>query len=72
MLIYLHSHSANKIEGLILIHSLLPDFNLCVLDFSGSGQSEGEFVTLGPKEAEDTRSLIKTLLIEGGVTNFIL
>lgn len=61
MLVYLHSHSANRIEGLQLIDHLLPDFNLCLFDFSGCGHSEGPYVTLGPKEAEEIRALLECL-----------
>lgn len=61
MVIYLHSHSANRLEGTHLIHQVLPDFNLCIFDVSGSGHSEGEYVTLGPKESEDLRYLLQAL-----------
>lgn len=67
MLVYLHSHSANRVEGTHLIHHLLPDFNLCMFDVSGSGQSEGQYVTLGPKESEDLRYLLKELIEKGNV-----
>ncbi len=37
---------------------LLPKIGLLIFDFAGSGYSEGEFITLGIKEAKDTRIVI--------------
>lgn len=37
------------------------DMNLCLLDCRGSGESKGNFTTLGIKEYQDVHSLIKTL-----------
>ena len=58
MIVYVHSHSGNRLEGLNLLDDLLPDVNLCVFDCSGSGLSDGEYTTLGLKEAEDLKSVI--------------
>ena len=32
---------------------MLKDFDLCLFDFSGCGNSSGDFVTLGIKESEE-------------------
>lgn len=71
-IIYCHSHSANRVEGVSIIHQALPDFNVCIFDFSGCGQSEGEFVTLGIKESDDIKSVMTFLEIEMNVRNFFL
>lgn len=71
-LIYLHSHSANRIEGLSLLDHVIADFNLCVFDFAGCGKSEGEFVTLGLKESEDLEILIGFLKKKFFVKDFFI
>lgn len=43
--VYCHSHSGNRIEGLQLLWELLPEVNLCVFDFTGSGHSDGKYTT---------------------------
>ena len=48
-------------EGLFLLKILLPKISVCVFDFIGSGYSEGEYITLGQKEARDTLSVIEYL-----------
>lgn len=46
--LYLHGNGGNKLEVLSLLkHSF--DVNFCAFDFSGCGQSDGEFVTYGEK-----------------------
>lgn len=53
-LIYGHSHSGNKLEGLFLRkYAILKDFDLCLFDFSGCGNSSGDFVSLGLKESDE-------------------
>jgi len=52
--IYMHGNAGNKMEGLSYAPHLLPlGINLCSFDFSGCGNSEGEWVTLGHKEKDD-------------------
>ena len=46
-MIYLHSHSGNRLEGLPILEHLVPDLSFCVLDFAGCGNSGGTHVTLG-------------------------
>lgn len=70
--IYLHSHGANRTEGVRLINYTFPEFSLCVFDFSGCGLSEGEYVSLGLKEADDVESIIKELKLRFNLRNFIL
>jgi len=52
--IYMHGNAGNKMEGLSYWKELVAEnINLCVFDFSGCGNSEGEFITLGVKEKDD-------------------
>jgi len=53
--IYLHSNNGSRVEGTFLLNEglgylrylLENELNVVLFDFSGSGMSEGEFVTLG-------------------------
>ena len=39
---YLHANNGSRVEGLHYLHALLESgFNVCLLDFAGSGMSEG-------------------------------
>lgn len=61
-LIYCHTHSGNRLEGLFLReHEILKDFDLCLFDFTGCGNSSGDFVTLGLKESEEIILLVNYL-----------
>lgn len=58
--IYMHGNAGNKLEGLEYARYLASKgINLCTFDFSGCGNSEGEYVTLGYKEKEDIKSIIE-------------
>jgi hypothetical protein len=47
-LIYLHTHHGSKLEATCLIEPMLSsNINLCLFDFCGYGNSEGDTVTLG-------------------------
>ena len=49
--VYAHGNSGNKLEGLVYAEKVLPlGINFCAFDFSGCGNSEGRWVTLGYKE----------------------
>jgi pimeloyl-ACP methyl ester carboxylesterase len=71
--IYLHGNASAQLEGLYVpflvqkagVHSLL-------LDLSGSGQSDGEFITLGFSERDDVRAACDFLKREKGVSRVIL
>jgi len=46
--IYLHTHHGSRLEGTPLVDAILKaGLNVCLFDFSGYGNSEGEIVTLG-------------------------
>lgn len=56
--IYLHTRGGCRLEGLFLEKVMLPKMGLVLFDFAGSGYSEGEYITLGAKEALDVKLVI--------------
>ena len=61
-IIYMHGNGGNKMEGLTYGQRILPmGINLCSFDFSGCGNSEGDWVTLGYKEKRDLQAVINYL-----------
>lgn len=57
--IYMHGNAGNKTEAYDLIDLLGPSgISLFTFDFSGCGNSEGEWVTLGWKEKQDLETVI--------------
>ena len=70
-MIYCHSNSGSRVECLKNAKTLLKNgFGLCCFDFSGSGCSGGEYVTLGYNESEDLKVII-TFLKESGLSQEI-
>ena len=60
--VYMHGNAGNKMEGLAYLDKVLPlGINFCSFDFSGCGNSEGEWVTLGYKEKQDLQAMIEYL-----------
>ena len=57
-IIYLHSNTGNRIEGLIAVPALVNDMTLVCFDWAGCGKSEGQFISLGPNESQDLCTLI--------------
>ena len=55
VLLYCHTFSGNKIEGLSLLHQVSGKYLLCLFDFRGCGNTSDEFVTLGLRETIDLR-----------------
>ena len=72
-MIYLHSHGGNRSEGVFLQkYAYKLGMHLCVFDFSGSGMSEGEFVTLGFEEHHDIDDIVNFLNKEHDFQRFVL
>ena len=72
ILIYLHAHSAGRKDGIFLLENAYKlGLSVCVFDFSGSGLSEGEYVTLGYEEHKDIESILKELRMNYSYQNFI-
>ena len=60
--VYLHGNSSCRIEAVREIKDLLQN-NICLFafDFSGCGQSEGEYISLGWWEIQDVKCVIERL-----------
>ncbi|CAE7038773.1 yqkD [Symbiodinium natans] len=64
--IYLHGNCSSRAEALDVLQVVLAkNFRLCCMDLSGSGQSEGEFISLGCFEQFDLQVLIQHLRSAG-------
>lgn len=61
LVIYLHTKGGCCLEGLFLLRACLPQLSVFLFDFAGSGNSEGDHITLGLKEARDTIDFIKEI-----------
>jgi pimeloyl-ACP methyl ester carboxylesterase len=67
--IYLHGNSSSRVEGINMAYLLLPaHINLFCFDFSGSGRSDGEFISLGWWEREDVLTVVEHLRKSGTVS----
>lgn len=72
VVVYLHTRGGSRMEGLFLVPLLTTKLGVVLFDFAGSGHSEGEFITLGPKEARDTAVIIDYVREKCGVNQVIL
>ncbi len=60
--IYLHGNSSSRVEAVPYARLLLPsNITLFCFDFSGSGRSEGDFISLGWWEREDVKVVVDYL-----------
>merc|ERR1740138_913399 len=60
--IYLHGNRSSRLEALDTLHELLPrNISVFCLDFSGSGKSEGEYISLGHYEEQDLEAVVQYL-----------
>mmetsp|Transcript_24515 Transcript_24515/g.39288 ORF Transcript_24515/g.39288 Transcript_24515/m.39288 type:complete len:539 (-) Transcript_24515:141-1757(-) len=67
--IYLHGNCSSRLEAFDALPVLLPrDFTVFCLDLSGSGRSEGEYISLGYNEEKDLTVVIDHLRSSGIVT----
>eukprot|EP00451_Oxyrrhis_marina_P039519 CAMPEP_0204392434 /NCGR_PEP_ID=MMETSP0469-20131031/61757_1 /ASSEMBLY_ACC=CAM_ASM_000384 /TAXON_ID=2969 /ORGANISM="Oxyrrhis marina" /LENGTH=309 /DNA_ID=CAMNT_0051386411 /DNA_START=130 /DNA_END=1059 /DNA_ORIENTATION=- len=67
--IYLHGNSSSRLEAISVLPTLLPrGITVFALDFSGSGISEGEHVSLGYHEKDDVKRVIDHLYATGKVS----
>lgn len=70
VVIYLHGNSSSRLEGIKSSPELLKkNINVFAFDFSGCGQSEGDYISLGWHEREDVRCVIDFLEKLPGVGN---
>jgi pimeloyl-ACP methyl ester carboxylesterase len=71
--LYLHGNIGTQHEGRFLVPALVPvGISVFCFDFSGSGLSGGDFVTLGHREHEDALDAIDLLASQFGFTGFVL
>lgn len=62
VIIYLPGNSSSRCEVLPLLKFILPmSITVFAFDFSGSGHSDGEYISLGYYEKEDVKDVIKYL-----------
>mmetsp|Transcript_161346 Transcript_161346/g.286051 ORF Transcript_161346/g.286051 Transcript_161346/m.286051 type:complete len:492 (+) Transcript_161346:102-1577(+) len=60
--VYLHGSCSSRLEVFDVLPALLPaGVSVFCLDFSGSGQSDGEFISLGWHEDQDLRAVLEHL-----------
>ena len=62
VVIYAHSLIGNKLEGKFTLNYFLPEQAVLLFDFIGCGNSEGNHVTYGVKEAFDLEKIVKVLI----------
>ena len=61
-IIYLHGNCSSRIEAIPYLKYFLPTYiTVFCFDFSGSGQSEGDYISLGWWEREDVNCIVKYL-----------
>ena len=61
-MIYNHSFSGNRLEGLCLSDYLCQDYALVVYDCRGCGINKSDYVTLGLRESEDLDYIVEELI----------
>eukprot|EP01017_Pseudomicrothorax_dubius_P020805 TRINITY_DN22585_c0_g1_i2.p1 TRINITY_DN22585_c0_g1~~TRINITY_DN22585_c0_g1_i2.p1 ORF type:complete len:366 (-),score=68.70 TRINITY_DN22585_c0_g1_i2:10-1107(-) len=67
---YLHGNGGCRIDAYYVMMSLLPlGISVCAFDFSGCGQSEGDYITLGWKERFDAEAVANFLVSTGRVSH---
>jgi len=60
--VYCHGNSSSRLEALTVMAGLLQNgFSLFAFDFSGCGQSEGEYISLGWFEQDDVLTAVEFL-----------
>lgn len=71
--IYMHGNSSCRKEAINQLSLVLSlGATLCTLDFSGSGMSDGEYVSLGIHEKDDLAAVIRHLRESGTVSKIAL
>ena len=69
----MHGNAGNKMEGNSMAGQILPiGFDLLTFNFSGCGNSQGEWVTLGWKEFDDLSAVLNYLAQKGHTSKVAL
>jgi esterase/lipase len=72
-IVYLHSHSGCRLEGLFLRdYCALHGYHLCLFDFAGCGLSDGKYVSLGHFEKRDALQVIEHVVRLCGIGRVVL
>lgn len=72
-MIYLHSHGGSRHEGFNLLRYCGQlRINFCFFDFSGHGESEGEYTTAGYYEHKDLEAIVQEIRMRFQVKKVIL
>lgn len=58
LIVYSHSHSGNKAEGVNLFEALIARYSFVIFDYTGYGYSDSDHCTLGLKEKDDLEAVI--------------
>mmetsp|Transcript_82036 Transcript_82036/g.145369 ORF Transcript_82036/g.145369 Transcript_82036/m.145369 type:complete len:404 (-) Transcript_82036:167-1378(-) len=67
--IYVHGNCSSRLEALPSLRALLPrDITVFCLDLSGSGWSDGEYISLGHFEQQDLKTALRHLWRSGTVS----
>jgi pimeloyl-ACP methyl ester carboxylesterase len=70
--VYLHCNNSSQREGMYLEHYLRPNgLALFLFDFEGCGNSQGEYITLGIREADQLLKVL-TLIRRRNDNKFVL
>lgn len=70
--VYLHGNGSCRVEATVLLSVTIPfGLSLFAFDFSGSGQSDGEYISLGVWERLDVDAVVDHL-VRSGVNRIIL
>lgn len=71
--IYCHTNSGSRRDAQEVLFTLLPKgITVFAFDFSGSGLSDGQFVTLGAHEEQDLAAVVQYLREEGSTSTLAL
>jgi len=71
--IYLHGNGGGRVDALETVRALLPcGISVLALDFTGSGLSGGEYVSLGYWEKDDVATVVSYLRSTGRVSTIAL
>ena len=63
VMVYCHCNAGNRLEGLDILPFLVQKkISLVSFDFRGTGNSDGDFVTLGEQEKEDIETIVDYLI----------
>ena len=72
-IIYLHSHGGCRVEGYHLLRVCgSHQISLCLFDYSGAGLSDGDYLSMGIHEKEDTVTLLDFLRTEYSTQHFVV